>query len=265
MPLALVDTHCHINFHQYDEDRAAVIARAAAAGVTRIIAPAIDLPTSAQLVEMSTQYPNVYAAVGVHPNDVGEFDESTIERLTQMAAHPQVVSIGEIGLDYYWNKFPHETQIAAFEAQLTLAAHLKLPVIIHNRDSSEDVMTVLERWVKTLPDELKARPGVMHSFSGTQAIAERALNSGFYLGFTGAITFKKAEETRAIAAATPLDRILVETDAPYLTPIPYRGKRNEPAYIPYIVEQIATLKGITPEEAADATTQNAERLFKLGK
>jgi TatD DNase family protein len=259
----LIDTHCHINLHQYDADRDAVLERAAAAGVTRIIIPAIDLETSIQIVPMTEKYPNLYVAVGVHPNDVGEFNESTTSQLAKLSKHPKVVSVGEIGLDYHWNNFPRETQIAAFEAQLALASQLQLPVIIHNRDASEDVMAVLETWARDLPPVLKERPGVLHSFSGTPEIAERALNIGFYLGFTGPITFKKAEETRAIAASTPLNRILVETDGPYLTPVPYRGKRNEPAYIPYIVEQIAAVKGIDREEIGQATTQNAERLFKL--
>jgi TatD DNase family protein len=259
----LVDTHCHINFHQYDEDREAVLERAATAGVTRIIIPAIDVETSVQIVPTTEKYPSLYAAVGVHPNDVGDFNESTTAQLAELSKHPKVVSIGEIGLDYYWNKFPRETQIAAFEAQLALASRLELPVIIHNRDASEDVMAVLETWARDLPSALKDRPGVLHSFSGTAEIAERALKIGFYLGFTGPITFKKAEETRAIAANTPLNRILTETDGPYLTPVPYRGKRNEPAYIPYIVEQIAAVKGIDQQEVAQATTQNATRLFKL--
>ncbi|MFN8375239.1 MAG: TatD family hydrolase [Anaerolineae bacterium] len=259
---SLVDTHCHINFHQYDEDREAVLTRAADAGVTRIIIPAIDVETSTQIVHMSAQYPNLYATVGVHPNDVANVDETTIAQLAELA-QSSVAAVGEIGLDYYWNKFPRETQIAAFEAQLSLAAKLQLPVIIHNRDASEDTMAVLEQWVRDLPPALKARPGVLHSFSGTPQIAERALDIGFYLGFTGPITFKKAEETRAIAASTPLNRILVETDGPYLTPVPYRGKRNEPAYIPYIVERIASVKQLSEQAVAQATTENAEFLFRL--
>lgn len=261
--MTLVDTHCHINFQQYDADRDAVLQRAAAAGVTRIILPAVDTQTSAEIVQLVTRYPSLYAAVGAHPNDIGAIDAAALERLAALAQQPRVVAIGEIGLDYYWNKFPRAQQISAFESQLALAARLRLPVIIHNRDASEDVLAVLEAWTPGLTADLKERPGVMHSFSGSMAIAERALKIGFSLGFTGPITFKKAEETRAIAAATPLQRLLVETDGPYLTPHPYRGQRNEPAYIPYIVERIAAVKNLPVEEAAAATTANAERLFRL--
>lgn len=259
----MIDTHCHLNFDSYDADRQAVISRAAEAGVTQMIIPAVDLDTSRAVVELAGQHPGVYAAVGIHPNDTAHFDETDLNTLAALANDPKVVAIGEIGLDYYWDKNPKAMQFRAFEAQLALAQRHRLPVIIHNRDASEDTIRILETWVSGLPDDLKARPGVMHSFSGSQAIAERALAAGFYLGFTGPITYKKADETRAIAARVPLDRLLVETDGPFLTPVPYRGKRNEPAYIPYIVERLAALHLISADEMARLTTENAERLFGL--
>jgi len=259
----VIDTHCHLDFDAFDDDRDAVVARAAAAGVTRIINPAVDLDACEAALRLSAEYEGVYAAIGIHPNSTAHFSPEHMAALEDFARRPKVVAIGEIGLDYHWDESPHETQQAAFEAQLALAARLGLPVIIHNREASEDVMATLERWAAQLPENLRDRPGVLHSFSGDMAIAERALAAGFYLGFTGPITFKNAEETRRIAAAVPLDRLLVETDAPYLTPVPYRGKRNEPAYIPYMVERLAALKLITPEEMATATTQNAEKLFHL--
>lgn len=259
----MIDTHCHINFDSYDEDRHAVIERAAEARVDRIIIPAVDVETSQQGIDLAQQYEGIYCAVGVHPNSTSTFEASDIAKLRELAQNEKVVAIGEIGLDYYWDKSPKDKQKQALEAQLELAASLNLPVIIHNRDASEDVMDILEAWASTLEGPLKARPGVLHSFSAPDSIAERALTSGFYLGFTGPITFKKADELRSIAAKVPLDKLLVETDGPFLTPHPYRGKRNEPAYIPYIVDRLAGLHLVTVEEMAQATTQNAERLFGL--
>lgn len=259
----LVDTHCHLNFERYDEDRGAVIKRAKEATVIQIINPAIDLESSRAGIALHQQYSCVFAAVGIHPNSSANFSAEDLAQIKALAAEEGVVAVGEIGLDYYWEKSPKETQIAAFEAQLALAAQLELPVIIHNREASDDLIAVLETWARDLPPALKERPGVLHSFSATPAIAERALAAGFYLGFTGPITFKKAEETRAVAAQAPLDRLLVETDGPFLTPEPFRGKRNEPAYIPYIVERLALIKGISVEDMGRATTENAARLFKL--
>lgn len=259
----MIDTHCHINFDSYDTDRDAVIARAEEAGVDRIINPAIDIQTSQTVLSLCERYEGLYAAVGIHPNDTANLTQADLDRIAALAEQPRVVAIGEIGLDYYWDKSPKDKQFEAFEAQLALAQRFGLPVIIHNREASEDVIRILESWVSGLPESLKSRPGVMHSFSGSMAIAERALAAGFYLGFTGPITFKKADETRAIATRVPLDRILVETDGPFLTPVPYRGKRNEPAYIPYIVERLAALHLVSVEDMAQATTENAERLFNL--
>lgn len=259
----MIDTHCHLNFDSYDDDRDEVIARAADAGVDRVIIPAINIDTSREVVALCDRYPGLYAAVGIHPNDTADFTGAALDAVAGLVHHPRVVAVGEIGLDYYWDKSPKAQQFAAFEAQLALAERSGLPVIIHNRDASEDVIRILETWASTLYGPLKTRPGVMHSFSGSQAIAERALAAGFYLGFTGPITYKKADETRAIAARVPLDRLLVETDGPFLTPTPYRGKRNEPAYIPYIVERLAALHLMNAEEMAHITTENAERLFNL--
>lgn len=259
----LVDTHCHINFDGYDADRAEVLRRAVEAGVQRIIIPSVDMAISRAMAGILAESTMLYGAVGVHPNSTADFDPTWLDELAWLAAEPRMVAVGEIGLDYHWDNSPRNKQFQAFEAQLELAAHLKLPVIIHNREASEDCLRILESWAKDLPPALKDRPGVMHSFSGDMAIAERALAIGFYLGFSGPITYKNAEETRRVAARAPLDHILVETDGPYLTPVPYRGKRNEPAYIPYMVERLAALKGISVEEIAEVTTRNAEALFRL--
>jgi TatD DNase family protein len=259
----MIDTHCHLNFDSYDADRDQVIQRALESGVTHVINPGIDLPTSRAGIELSQRYSGVFAAVGLHPNSSAAFTQAEIADYRTLAAEPKVVAIGEIGLDYYRDRSPKAQQFAAFEAQLALAAELELPVIIHNREASEDVLAVLESWAGNLPDALKERPGVLHSVSAPLEIAERALAIGFYLGFTGPITYKNADETRRIARITPLERLLVETDGPFLTPVPHRGKRNEPAYIPYMVDSLASLKQMPTDEMARITTENAVRLFRL--
>ncbi len=261
--MKLIDTHCHINFDSYDGDRDLVILRANEAGVTRIINPAVDLETSEAGLQLAAQYAGMYAAVGIHPNSTKAFEPAWIEKISELAAQLKVVAIGEIGLDYHWDESPKSKQLEAFEAQLTLAAKLELPVIIHNREASEDVIVILERWAANLPISLKKRSGVLHSFSAPQNIAERALDIGFYLGITGPITYKNADDLRRIAGTVPIERIVVETDGPFLTPTPYRGKRNEPAYIPLIIERLAALRQISDEAMAEATTANAERLFNL--
>ncbi len=259
----MIDTHCHLNFDQFDADRDAVIAHAAAQHVTRVIIPAVDQDSTDAAYALAQQHHGIFAAAGVHPNSTAEFIDTDLEWIEAAARRDKIVAIGEIGLDYYWDTSPKPIQRRAFEQQLELAARLKLPVIIHNREAHEDVISVLESWVGSLPPELRNRPGVMHSFSAPQEIADRAVAAGFYLGFTGPITYKNAEDLRRTATRVPLDRLLVETDAPYLTPVPHRGKRNEPAYIPLIVERLAALHGLDPSEMASITTSNAERLFLL--
>ncbi len=261
--MSLIDTHCHLNFDSYDEDRDAVIARAAEQGVMTIIIPATDADTTRQGLALAARYDGIYAAVGIHPNSSAHFSDDNISTLAELAAAPKVVAVGEIGLDYHWDTSPRDTQRRAFEAQLALASSLELPVIIHNRDASDDVMAVLESWAADLPPALRQRPGVLHSFSAPQAIADRALACGFYLGFTGPITFKNADDLRRVAANTPLDRILVETDGPFLTPTPHRGKRNEPAYVRFVAERLASIRQMSDEALAQATTANAVRLFGL--
>lgn len=260
----MIDTHCHLNFEAYDDDRDQVIQRATEAGVTSIINPGVDADSSRAAIALADQYAGVYAAVGVHPNSTATFSDSDLQTIKQLAHESEkVVAIGEIGLDYHWDKSPQQKQVAAFEAQLALAAELELPVIIHNREASADVIAILESWADDLPPSLRERPGVLHSFSAPQAIAERALSIGFYLGFTGPITFKKADALRDVARAAPLNRILVETDGPFLTPEPFRGKRNEPAYIPHIVDRLGGLKQLPTDEMGRITTDNAVRLFAL--
>ncbi|MCY3574681.1 MAG: TatD family hydrolase [Chloroflexi bacterium] len=263
MPAPLVDTHCHLNFQRFDEDRAAVLQRAYEAGVERIIIPAIDLSSCIEALQLAEAQPSLYGAVGIHPNSSRSFDSSSIDRLREFAAQPKVLAIGEIGLDYHWDKSPRAAQVRALEKQLELAAELALPVIIHNREASADIIEILADWAATARARLGRRLGVLHSFSASAEIAEHAIELGFYLGFTGPLTFKKASQLREVARQTPVERLLVETDAPFLAPVPRRGKRNEPAWLCHINARLAALHGMTVKQMARQTTRNAETLFAL--
>ncbi len=255
--MTLIDTHCHLDFDRFDEDRDEVVARATAVGVQRIIAPALDLQNCEAVLALTGRYEGVYAAVGVHPNSSAEWRDGWIGALREMAQGEKVVAIGEIGLDYYWGDAPKPAQRRALGRQLELAAELGLPVIIHNREASADVIALL----RESPLAYRENAGVLHSFSADWETAAAALDMGFYLGFTGPVTFKKAAELRRIAVKAPLDRILVETDAPFLTPHPYRGKRNEPAYVRFVAERIAEERGMDAAVFAQHTAENAQRLF----
>ncbi len=256
----LVDSHCHLDFEWFDEDRDAVIARAVEAGVTNMVVPALELANCHAVLALAERYDGIFAAVGVHPNATADWQDGWIDDLRELAQHPKVVAIGEIGLDYHWDKSPKEVQHRALALQLELAAELDLPVIIHNRESSADVLRLLA----ASPLVGRENPGVLHSFSGDWDTAVSALDLGYYLGITGPITFKKADELRQIAYKIPTDRLLIETDAPFLTPHPYRGKRNEPAYVAYVAERLATVRGVETAVLAAQTTANAQRLFKIG-
>ncbi|MCY4020599.1 MAG: TatD family hydrolase [Chloroflexi bacterium] len=264
MPVpGLVDTHCHLNFRAYADDLEAVLQRACEAGVHRIVVPAIDLDSCGEALALARAYAGICCALGVHPNSSKEADPACIERIRDWSRREKVIAIGEIGLDYYWDRSPKHVQIAWFERQLELAAEIGLPVIIHNREASEDLLDVLASWAPSLNPELRKRPGVLHSFSGDRAQAERALALGFYLGFTGPLTFKKAHELREVAKSAPRERLLIETDGPFLTPQPYRGKRNEPGYLPQINDKLAELHDVSPIEMARQTSANADALFSL--
>ncbi|HRE47204.1 MAG TPA: TatD family hydrolase [Aggregatilineales bacterium] len=259
----LIDTHCHLDFEAFDTDRPEVIARAAAAGVTRLIIPAINAESGAAALHLAATYPGIYVGVGIHPNDTKDYDPALLVSIGEQAREAKCCAIGEIGLDYYRDWSPKADQRRAFEDHLMLAAAVGKPVIIHNREAAEDVIAILRAWIGGLDGDLRARPGVLHSFSASWEIAEQALDLGFYLGFTGPVTFKNAEDTRRIAAAAPLERILVETDAPYLTPHPHRGQRNEPRYVRLVAERLAALRNMSDADFFALTTGNAERLFQL--
>ncbi len=246
----LIDSHCHLDLEQFDLDRDLVVERARAAGVGLIVNPGIDLAHSQRGLALTQKYSEVFAAVGVHPNSAADFSNATMDTLRTLADAPKVVAIGEIGLDYYWDKVAPAQQLAAFKAQLALAAEVGLPVIIHSREANEDVADVLRRWVHGAhfrASALAMRPyaGVLHAFSGDLALAEEAYSWGFVLSLGGPVTFKNAHDLHALAPSLHLDRLMLETDAPYLTPHPHRGSRNEPAYVALVRDRLAELYAVT--------------------
>ncbi len=264
----LVDTHCHLDFEQFDEDRLAVVTNAQRAGVGVILNPSVDLENSAKVLAQTARFDGLYAAIGVHPNSSNGWTDESESKLKEMAQDKKVVAIGEIGLDYYREKAPKDVQHKVLREQLDLAAEMELPVIIHNRESSEDVLAMLLDWQAELSragSPLAQRPGVLHSFSGDLAMAEKAVTAHYFIGFTGPLTFKNAPVLRKIAAALPIENVLVETDSPFLAPHPLRGKRNEPANVKLVAEKLAEIKGLSFEEIANITTANAQRLFLFGE
>ncbi|MCS6937636.1 MAG: TatD family hydrolase [Roseiflexaceae bacterium] len=254
--LRLIDTHAHLNSAQFDADRSAVIERAIAGGVARIVEIGYDLATSRAAVALAAQHEPIYAVVGVQPNHVADLPDDWLDQVRALAMQPKVIAIGEIGLDYYWNAAPSTVQEACFRAQLDLARDLRLPVVIHSRDAHDDTIRVLR-------DAARGLSGIMHSFSGDWNYACACLDIGFHLSFSGPVTFPKAVVLHDVARRAPLDRMLIETDSPYLAPHPFRGKRNEPAYVRLVAERIADLRGITLDELAHALWRNAEAVFGL--
>jgi TatD DNase family protein len=259
--MELVDTHCHLDWKAFDPDREAVIDRAVEAGVTRMITIGVDVASSRRAIEIAEQHAAVYAAVGIHPNDCAGFDTAILQEIRALAQHPKVVAIGEIGLDDYWHKVDRETQARAFRAQLALAAEINKPVIIHSRDAAPDVVTILEDFTQ----HTARITGTLHSYFDDLSIAQRVFAIGFFIGVTGPITFKKSDREREIVRRVPLNRVLLETDAPFLTPAPHRGQRNEPAYVQHVAELIAKVREAPIAEIAQQTTRNAERLFGLNE
>jgi TatD DNase family protein len=251
----LVDSHCHLDFIEGGADR--VVASAERAGLVAIINPGTSLKSSRAALALAERHAMVYAAVGVHPHDASTFDHQTATALRELAAHPKVVAIGEIGLDYYRNYSPHDAQQRAFEAQLELAAELGLPVIIHNRDATEDTFARLRNWAAGAD----GRRGVLHSYSAGPQWLEQAAQLGLYIGISGPVTYPKAEELQQVAREVPWERLLVETDAPFLTPVPFRGRRNQPAYVQYVAGKIAALRDVPVEQVGRQTTRNVIRLF----
>ena len=256
----IFDTHAHYDSGSFNADRYETLEAVHAAGVGLILDPGCDARSSRMALDLAEKYPFVYAAVGIHPEDMDKYDLESYAEICEMARHPKCVAIGEVGLDYYWEKDAEKRQLQqrVFLRQLDLARQLHLPVCIHDRDAHGDVLELLKR-------EGKGLRGVLHCFSGSWEMAREIFRMGWFIGVDGPLTFKNAAKLPEILRQAPRDMVLVETDSPYMAPTPMRGKRNEPAFVRYVAEKIAALRGLTLAEVAAATTRNAETLYGLGK
>ncbi len=252
--MTLIDSHSHIYGERFDADREQVIERAVAAGVTQLLQVGCNLEESRQVVALAEGRPGIYASVGVHPHEASTLDDDVLAQLEALSHHAKVLSWGEIGLDYYYDSSPREIQRQAFRRQLQAAARRGLPIVVHTRDAEDDTRALLAE------AEL-ARGGHVHCFTGTAALAKDLLALDLHIGFTGIITFKNAEELRDVVRLVPLERLLIETDSPYLAPIPHRGRRNEPAYVRHVAEAVAAIKGLDLASVIAATGENFRRLY----
>jgi len=252
----LFDTHAHLDADGFDTDRDALLGSLAEHAVTLVMDPACNLESAEQIMAMTKQYPFVYGAVGTHPSDADEVDEAVITRYREMCKeNPKIKAIGEIGLDYHYDDVPRDIQRQAFRRQLELAGELELPVIVHDREAHEDTLAM----VREFPDV----KGVFHCYSGSAEMARQLVQMGWYIGFTGVLTFKNARKAVEVAASIPLERIVIETDSPYLAPEPFRGKRNDPRYVYRVAEKLAEIRGLTVAEICSITMENGKRLYRL--
>ena len=252
----IFDSHAHYDSEQFEKDREEVLSSMQENGIGTIVNCAADWDSVTEVVDLANEYPFVYAAVGLHPDEVGCLDEERFAYLKEQCQKEKVVAVGEIGLDYYWDKESHELQKQWFIRQLALARELDLPVIIHSRDAAADTLEIMQRYAQGLR-------GVIHCFSYSKELAREYVKMGFFIGIGGVVTFKNGKKLKEIVEATPLRQILLETDCPYLAPVPYRGKRNSSLYLPYVAQEIASLKGISYEEVVAQTEQNGKRLFRI--
>lgn len=252
----IFESHAHYDSHQFDEDREALLGSMQENGVGIILNVCADWNSVTEVVDMVQKYPFMYAAVGLHPDEVGDLDEERFEFLKSQCQNDKVVAVGEIGLDYYWDNESHDVQKKWFVRQLELARELSLPVIIHSRDAAEDTLKIMKEHAQGLR-------GVIHCFSYSKELAEEYVKMGFHIGIGGVVTFKNGKKLKEVAEVVPLERILLETDCPYLAPEPYRGKRNSSIYIPHIAQAIADIKGLTYEEVVAQTEANGKELFKI--
>lgn len=252
-----IDTHVHLNADQYEEDLQEVIDRALEAKVERMVVIGFDRKTIERTMQLIEQYDFVYGVIGWHPVDAIDCTQQDLEWIEQLASHPKIVGIGETGLDYYWDKSPKNVQQELFRKQIQLAQKINLPIVIHNRDATGDVVQILRE------ENAASVGGVMHCFSGSVETARECIAMNFMISLGGPVTFKNARLPKEVATEIALEHLMIETDAPYLAPHPHRGKRNEPAFVPLIAEEIARLKGLTIEEIAQATTANAKNFFGI--
>ncbi|MGF7035722.1 TatD DNase family protein [Paenibacillus mucilaginosus] len=251
----LIDTHAHLNAEAFDEDRQEVIERARASGIRRIVNVGFNRETIPSSIALAEQYDWIYSTVGWHPVDAKDMTPEDLDWIESLCSHPKVVAIGEIGLDYYWDTSPKDVQDRVFREQIRLARKMGMPIVIHNRDAHHDV-------VQTLREEKASEVGgIMHCFSGSWETAKMCLDMNFYISFGGPVTFKNARQPKEVLEKVPLERLLIETDAPYLAPHPYRGKRNESSYVRLVAETAAEIKGLSLEEIAEITSRNAAALF----
>jgi len=254
--LQLFDTHAHLDFARFDRDRDEVIDRAKRAGLINILTVGADLSSSRRAIKLAKHYKGIVASVGLHPHDASQFDQEVAREIKELAQEEEVKAIGETGLDYHYDNSPREEQRKAFRSQLRLANMLNKPVIIHSREAEEDTLAILK-------EEAQNLPGVIHCYSSSSEMAQEVIALGFHLGFTGLLTFKNLSWLREIASQTPVDKILLETDCPYMAPEPKRGKRNEPAFVTHVAEVMADCHGIPVSELAEITTENGLELFAL--
>ncbi|MBE6983101.1 MAG: TatD family deoxyribonuclease [Ruminococcaceae bacterium] len=251
----LFDTHAHLNDSAFDEDRDGLITGLAEKGVGLVMNAGCDLESSKECIALAEKYPFLYASVGSHPDSADEICDEVLEKYLQMSRHPKVKAIGEIGLDYYYENFDKGTQIRAFEMQMELARQADLPVIVHERDAHGDGMNVVGKFPEI--------SGVFHCYSGSAEMAQQLVSKGWYIGFTGVLTFKNARKAVETAESIPLERIVLETDCPYMSPEPFRGKRNDPGRLPYMAQKLAEIRGLPVEEIIRITTENAKRLYRI--
>lgn len=260
--MPLVDTHCHLNMAVFEDDLGSVIERANKAGISNFLVPGTNLETSRSAIGLAKKYPGVYAAVGFHPHDANKWNPAGHAELKRLAQQPEVVAVGEIGLDYYRNLSDPIIQRTVFLNQLDLAVDLGVPVVVHNRDATVDLLSILSDWAPGLPTALRDRAGVLHAFSANVEAASNAIEKGFYIGIAGPITFRSADDLRNLVGKLPWERIVTETDAPYLTPDPHRGKRNEPGNVQFVTAAIAKTRQVEFELAKEQTAENARVLFQ---
>ena len=258
----IIDTHAHIDMDAFDDDRSEVIQRAKDNGVDYVLNVGCDIESSLRSMELAEHYDFIYGTAGIHPHDVKKIDDQTYDQLKQLLTHPKMIALGEIGLDFHKNYSPPDQQKEHFRKQVELSRELKKPIIVHCRDANENADAILSDY---FPKDPSARSGIFHCFSGNQELADRALEMGFYISFSGSVTFKKSDELRAIAKTIPADRLFVETDCPFLAPVPKRGKRNEPSYVMHTAQLIADVRGLDIKDIQRTTTLNFFELFGIGK